>query len=265
MKIFFTVLAAIGLCTQLNTQLRAQTSPLTPTSAVTPAAGEVKSVPVKDEPHHHFERENPYIRLYSVAIPANSATLVHRHEKPYIFVAIGSAEFTNAVVGRPEVHSKMADGQSGYSPGGFAHQVKTDAGIPFNNIDVELLQSQGQPRNLCDKVVSQDFGQCDLSRADQSEGMSITPSFETDAVRVDRLQLKRGETHDEIHDHPGLLIMISGATVAVSRIPGVMTQFLKPGDSLWIPLGGQPKFNIDDGADAQLLLLTFKNNEQSAQ
>src|SRR5260221_13554669 len=129
MKIFFTVLAAIGLFTQL----RAQTSPLTSASAATPTASEVKSVPGKDEPHHHFERENPYIRLYSVAIPANSSTLFHRHEKPYIFVAIGSAEFTNAVVGRPEVHSKMPDGQLGYSPGGFAHQGKTDAGIPFNN------------------------------------------------------------------------------------------------------------------------------------
>jgi len=161
MKMIALFFAVAVLCTSVAAQA----------PATAPAIGEVKSVPVKDEPHHHFALENPYIRLYNVAIPANSSTLVHRHEKPYIFVAVGSAEFTNAVVGKEPVHSKMSDGEYGYSMGGFAHQVKTDAGISFNNIDVELLQPQGQPRNLCDKVVSQDFGQCDLSRADQPEGL----------------------------------------------------------------------------------------------
>lgn len=254
MRLISTLFAVIMLGARLGAQI--------PPDQQTPATaeGEIKSVPVKEEPHHHLVFENPYIRLYSVAIPANSATLVHRHEKPYIFVAIGSAEFTNAVAGKAPVHAKMPDGEFGYSAGGFAHQVKTDAGLPFNNIDVELLQPQGPPRNLCDRVVSKDFGQCDLSRADQPEGLSVTPSFETDALRVDRLQVKRGETRDDLHEHPGLLIMINGATVAVSRIPGVMTQFMKPGDTAWIPEGGQPKFTIDDGADAQLVLLTFKNN-----
>jgi quercetin dioxygenase-like cupin family protein len=220
-------------------------------------------VAMKDEPHHHLLWENPYVRLYRIEIPANTRSLLHKHEFPYISISQGANEYTSVVAGQPDIHKKRVDGEAGYSNGGVVHFIRTDAGLPFNMLDVDLLYPQGTARNLCDKVISQDFGLCDLSKADQSEGISVTPSFETDAVRVERLQIKRGETHDEIHEHPGLLIMVGGSTVAVSRIPGVMTQFMKPGDTVWIPRGGQPKFTIEDGADAQLLLLTFKGNEPS--
>jgi quercetin dioxygenase-like cupin family protein len=218
---------------------------------------------MKNEPHHHLLRENAYMRLYKIEIPANSVSMLHKHEFSYISIAQGANEYTSVVAGQPDTHKKKLDGEAGYANGGVVHFIRTDSGVPFNMLDVDLLQPQGKARNLCDKIVSQEFGACDLSKADQSEGISVTPSFETDAVHVDRLQIKNGETHDEIHEHPGLLIMVSGATVAVSRIPGVMTQFMKPGDTVWIPIGGQPKFTIEDGADAQLLLLTFKNNEPS--
>src|SRR6266436_2668806 len=111
------------------------------------------AVPIPKEPHHHLVFENSYVRVFRVSIPAHDATLLHQHDVPYIYVALGPADVINAVQGKPEAHLVMADGQVGYSRGGFAHIARTDAGSSFNNVTIELLHPQGEPRNLCDKVV----------------------------------------------------------------------------------------------------------------
>jgi len=47
----------------------------------------------------------------------------------------------------------MADGQVGYSPGHFATSPATNRPLPFNNVTIELLKPQGEPRNLCEKII----------------------------------------------------------------------------------------------------------------
>lgn len=249
MKLFTGLLTFAGCCALLHAQSPEHKTPTVTNQPVT----------LKDEPHHHLLFENPYTRVYHIEIPANSTSLLHKHEFPYISISQSSNEYTSVVAGQPDLHKKKMEGDEGYSDGGVVHFIRTDAGIPFHMLDVDLLQPQGKARNLCDEIVSQQPGPCDTSHTNPNEGMVIIPSFETDAVRVDRLELQRGETFDEIHNAPSLLVATGGATVAVSRVPGVMTQFLKPGDILWLPLGAQPKFNVEDGIEARLLLITFKN------
>src|SRR6266481_9565847 len=111
------------------------------------------AVPIPKEPHHHLVLENDYVRVFRVSVPAHGATLLHQHDVPYLYVALGPADVINAVQGRSEVHLVMADGQLGYSRGGFAHVARTDSGLVFNNVTIELLHPQGEPKNLCDKVV----------------------------------------------------------------------------------------------------------------
>src|SRR5258708_16563306 len=144
-------------------------------------------VPASSEPHHHLVLENPYIRALRVSIPKSDATLLHEHKAPYVFVSLGPADFSNEVAGKPAARVKMVDGQVGYSRGGFVHLVRTDADEQFNNITVELLHVQGEPRNFCDKIVPGDLGACDVSGDKPNAPIGTRPLMETDEIRVDAI------------------------------------------------------------------------------
>src|SRR6266446_5900637 len=111
------------------------------------------AVPISKEPHHHLVLENDYVRVFRVSLPAHDATLLHQHDVPYLYISLGPADVINAVQGRPEARIVMADGQLDYSPGHFAHIARTDSDIPFNNVTIELLRPQGEPRNICEKII----------------------------------------------------------------------------------------------------------------
>lgn len=68
-------------------------------------------------------------------------------------MSIGKAEFTKDVEGKPEVRVKMANGQLGYSKGGFSQIIRTEDETPFYNITVELLHPQENLHSDCAKVV----------------------------------------------------------------------------------------------------------------
>ena len=218
------------------------------------------AVPIPQEPHHHLVLENPYVRVFRVKVSAHEATLLHQHDVPYIYVALGAADVINAVVGKPEAHLVMADGQVGYSRGGFAHIARNESHAPFNNVTIELLHAQGEPRNSCEKIVPGNAGPCDLSRAAPGGGIIIRPLMETDEVRVDSFKVQRGEIIDAPHSLPGLLVNVAAAPVKIVGVPGRLAATLGAGESLWMPRNAQPEFIVKDFSEAQLLLLSFKDS-----
>jgi hypothetical protein len=197
------------------------------------------AVAVKDEPHHHLVLENSYVRVFRVSIPANDATLLHQHDLPYAFVALGPADFTNAVAGKPEVEAKLADGQLGYSRGGFAHIARTDHGIPFNNVTIELLHPQGEPRNLCLKVVDAPLGSCRAHSTSSSALVIKTiPAIETEEVQVDLVQVEsRNFSLGLTRKLSRLLVALNGAYLQV-EVSGQPARMIGPGESVWLPGDG---------------------------
>jgi hypothetical protein len=216
------------------------------------------AVPVAKEPHHHLVLENGNMHAFRVSIPANDTTLMHRHDLSYIYVSLGPADIINAVEGKQETHAKLLDGQVGYAKGGFAHIARTDFGIPFNNVTVELVGNQGEPRNLCERVVAGDRGKCDLSRDEATAPIRTRPIMETDGVLVESVTAQRGEHMDVSHAQPGLLVAVSGAPIKVVRAPGRNQETLHPGQVVWLPVSAQPQFIVEDGPESRLLLITFK-------
>ncbi|MGA2811193.1 MAG: hypothetical protein ABSG16_07325 [Candidatus Acidiferrum sp.] len=220
------------------------------------------SVDMAEEPHHHLLIDNSYVRAFGFSLPAGESTLLHPHNRPYLAVTLGPADFANDVVGKPEVRGKLSDGQVTYSRGGFAHLVKADAGLPFSNITVELLHAQGEPRNLCEKIVPGDVGACDLTGEQPGAPIATRPLFETDEIRVDSVVVRRnGDIVDQPHALPGLLIAVSGAPIQVARVPATRTQILHSGEVLWLPLKAEPKFTVEDGPEARLILISFKDTK----
>jgi hypothetical protein len=247
--LFFVLLFASLLGSSLGPPSRAQTP---------------DALDMTKEPHHHLRVENAYVRAFRFSLSTGDSTLLHLHSQPYVAVTLGAIEFTNAVSGKSEAHGRLSDGQVTYSRGGFAHTVRADSGAPFNNVTIELLRPQGEPHNLCEKIVPGDLGECDLSAAAPDALIATRPLFETDEIRVDSITVRRaGDQMDKPHPLPGLLVVVSGAPIKVARIPGIPTQVLHPGEMVWLPLQGEPKFTVEEGPESRLILISFKDGSSS--
>lgn len=86
-------------------------------------------------------------------LPGHDATLLHQHDLPYVYVPLGPADFVNAVAGKADVHVIITSGQVDYSPGGFSHRIRADAGPALDIIKIELLKPQSEPQNTCAEIV----------------------------------------------------------------------------------------------------------------
>jgi hypothetical protein len=204
------------------------------------------AVAVKDEPHHHLVFENSYVRVFRVSIPANDATLLHQHDLPYLFVALGPADVVNAVAGKAEARLVMADGQLGYSRGGFAHIARTDAGSSFDNVTVELLHPQGDPHNLCEKVIDGPLGACNEpapSGPATNSGARVPPFkarplFETSEVRAVSNTLETRSRYTHANSSFAMLFVVANDSELQIEFPGEPARSLHGGEVLWLDAGG---------------------------
>jgi len=228
------------------------------------------AVPVAQEPNHHKVFENSYVHVFRVTIPANQSSLLHRHDLDYTYVSLGPADIINAVQGKPEIHPKLVDGQVGYAKGGFAH-VATAVGIPFNNVTIELLHPQGQPRNLCDKVVE---GPLDCTPA--ADRLPQDPSlqrvadtfgqrrvFETNEILVTRFSSGLGHNFAQLQPQPARLLVVGNDSDLQVEIAGTRSKALHGGEVLWIPAGPNPKI-VPRSKVTRFLMIQFKDADAAA-
>jgi hypothetical protein len=226
--------------------------------AQTPATAPVA---LKDEPHHRLLFENEYVRAWAFGIEGHQATLLHNHDVPYFGVAVGAADFINAVTGKPESHVTLTDGQVNYSKGGFSHLVRTESDTPFRNLTIELVRPQGAARNRCVKVVADSPLDCPPTTASPL-GAATTLVFETDEVT-----LQSGEVAS--------IFRIAGADTQPARVLGVLDQSeltvetpgqppkkvqVHSGEALWLNAGTAATFvNTGPRATSHFVLVTFKD------
>jgi hypothetical protein len=233
------------------------------------------AVPIPKEPHHHLVLENSYVRVFRVSIPANDATLLHQHDVPYIYVALGPADVINAVAGKPEARIVMTDGQVGYSRGGFAHIARTDAGSPFNNVTIELLHPQGEPRNLCEKIISGPLNDCLNSDANKLPSDSPLTAlvratamkrlFETNEIQLESFSIALRENCSESGSQPARLLIVEDNSELQVDLPGEASKSLHSGEVLWLEAG--KKWTITTAGEKKLtrfLLLQFKDSATDA-
>src|SRR5947199_854840 len=79
------------------------------------------AVALTSEPSHHLVLENSKVRVLKVEVPPHSATLLHRHDRDYLFVSLGESQLTNEIVGKPPAPLQLKDGEVLFAKGGFAH------------------------------------------------------------------------------------------------------------------------------------------------
>ncbi|MGC2829133.1 MAG: hypothetical protein WB627_16180 [Candidatus Acidiferrum sp.] len=227
------------------------------------------AVPVADEPHHAHVFQNGYVQVYNVTVPPLDATLLYRHDLPYLFLALGATNSVNAVQGKPPMQLTLEDGATRYSPGGFAQVIRTDAGIAFHSITVVLVHPQASPHNIGDKGEDRPLGSCPQSSAAPTQNDQIPfeqelPCFETSEVRLEEVKVQGGKHYVEAApEMAALLIAMSNANLDVS-LGGEHTAFLHAGDVLWLPAGTARKVGDFLGTRSQFLLLSFKDSGAAA-
>jgi hypothetical protein len=223
------------------------------------------AVPVRNEPHHILVFQNDYVHAFNVTVPPLDATLLHQHDLPYIYLTLGTTDIVNAVQGQPEVHMTLEDGATRYSPGGFAHIARTDAGILFHNITVELAHPQYSPHNGGVKANDRPLGSCPRStgapkKDNQIPFEQVIPCFETSELRMDLVKVEGGK--DLVEGSPetaALLIAMSNANLEVS-LGGEHVAFLHGADVMWLPAGTARKVGDFLGTKSEFLLLSFKDS-----
>lgn len=214
------------------------------------------AVPIKDEPHHHLVLENSYVRVFRVSINANDATLLHQHDLPYTYVSLGPADFTNAVAGKPEVEAKLVDGQVGYSKGNFAHIARTDHGLPFNNVTIELLHPQGDPHNGCARVVAADPpADC---MATSPRAFFLQAQFDTSDIQAQIVTIGPKSKNTELATKHALLYVGLGKSEIQIQAKGKPAKKLSEGEVYWADDESEVTFDNPGSERAQLFAVVFK-------
>ncbi|HEX3532280.1 MAG TPA: cupin domain-containing protein [Thermoanaerobaculia bacterium] len=214
---------------------------------------EAPAVEITAEPSHHLAIENDQVRVFQVEVPPHAATLLHHHGHDYLFVTLGDAHFMNEVQGKASVEVKLADGETRFSPGDFAHVAKNLADRPFRNVTVELVQD-GKLRQAPSPWPPESEGSREFP------GGRIKVLFIHDGARVSEVELQPGATvPSHHHDGPHLVVAVSNLELR-SDFEGrgpVSTQ-LKSGDVKWQPGGYTHTLTNTGKSPARLVTVEFK-------
>lgn len=225
------------------------------------------AVALKDEPHHVLVFQNDYVRVYNVTVPSLDATLLHKHDLPYLYLTLGQTDVVNAVQGKPDAHLTLEDGATRYTPGGFAHLVRTESGIPFHNITIELVHPQNSPHNLGPNADARPLGACPVNNDPgnpQIPGEQAIPCFETDEVGLEMVHVEGWKAYeDKDPKAAALLVAMSNANLDVS-LAGEHAAFLHGGDVLWLSPGVARRIEDFLGIKSKFLLLSFKDSGTAA-
>jgi quercetin dioxygenase-like cupin family protein len=196
-----------------------------------PMLAATPEVEVTAEPSHHLVLENEYLRVFKVEVAPHAATLMHRHRHDYVFVTLGKSHVSNQVDGKAPVELNLADGDTRFVPGSFAHIARNLAETPFRNVTIEIVQDEP----LRSAPASWPEGSDETMFA----GGRTKVLFVKDGVRGSEVDLDAGATlPSHPHRGPYLLVAISALDLR-SDVEGMgpMPGKFKAGDIKWLPGG----------------------------
>jgi quercetin dioxygenase-like cupin family protein len=188
-------------------------------------------VELTSEPSHHLALENEFLRVFKVQIAPHAASLMHRHRHDYVFVTLGDSHVSNEVDGKAPVELKLADGDTRFVPGNFAHIARNLAETPFRNVTIEIVQDEkmrAAPSSWPEEPGEKTFA-----------GGRSKILFVKDGVRVSEVDMDAGATvPSHHHTGPHLLVAVSDLDVRSDvEAMGPMPGKFKAGDIKWLPGG----------------------------
>lgn len=218
------------------------------------SAASKEGVEAAEEPHHHQIIDNLRVRALEVEVPPHEATLLHRHDKDYVYVVLGAADITNAVVGKPEVKAHLVDSAVNFVEGPISHIATNVGNTPFRNFTLELKRKQGDVRIYYPSV---DAALADTSGSANSDGSKNI--LETDEMRVAAIKIAAGQIWTPSKsNHPRLFMRIDEMrNLTGQKEPKAPT--FPEGMLVWVPGGRKWSYPNYTKEDVRLVWLDFKN------
>lgn len=209
-------------------------------------------VEITAEPSHHLAIENEHVRVFQVEVAPHAATLLHRHRHDYFFVTIGDSHVSNEVADKPRVDLNLADGETRFVPGNFAHVARARGDRPFRNVTIELLQDE--KTRTAPSPWPMEGGDKEFP------GGKIKILFVRDGARVAMNELQpRATVPSHHHDGPHLLVAVSNLDVR-SDVDGMgpMPGKFKSGAVKWLPGGYTHTLTNTGTTVARFVTVEFK-------
>jgi quercetin dioxygenase-like cupin family protein len=177
-------------------------------------AQQAAPVEITAEPHHHLALENMFVRVFAVSVDPGQSTLLHRHGRDYLSIAIDDAQITNAREGAPPATVTFKQGDTRFTPAGLVHAITNTGSNPFLNSTIELLgptTNQKACTESCSIPVA-----CDS--ADKSACPSVTKLITADQWSVTLINLPPGAKYPQ-HTHLAnfLVVPLTDADVSVQN------------------------------------------------
>ncbi|MBW8874398.1 MAG: cupin domain-containing protein [Acidobacteria bacterium] len=222
-------------------------------AAINGVGAEAPAVELTAEPSHHLALENEQVRVFQVEVAPHASTLLHHHGHDYLFVTLGDARFTNEVQGKAPVEVKLADGETRFTPGDFAHTARNLADRPFRNVTIELVQDE-KLRQAPSPWPPEPEGNREFP------GGRVKVLFVHDGARVSEVELQPGATvPSHHHDGPHLVVAVSDLELRSDvEGRGPVSTRLKSGDVKWQPGGYTHTLTNTGKSPARLVTVEFK-------
>lgn len=99
-----------------------------------------KIVDIAHEAHHHFVYKSAQVIAWDVQVSPHTATLMHEHQRDYLYVTLGPAKITSTPYQGESTHLDLHDGQIRYTKGPLIHVASNDGPLMFHNVTIELTQ-----------------------------------------------------------------------------------------------------------------------------
>lgn len=216
-----------------------------------------KPVPISEEGHHHLVFENEYTRVFHVEVPPKQSTLVHQHDRDYVWVQIGSADIRNARRGSPSSEVRLKNGEVRFVKGKFAHKVSNLRDLPFVNVTIEIKKPSTRAFYGASwpGVTPKEPG---------AAGMSIATGFveQTSNIATDAVEARTWRTvgsgvgvTPQDSDHPRLLIALLPMKC---RCGGAQPTLLQPGEVAWIHKGTLAETSMLGSSGVMFVMVSFK-------
>jgi oxalate decarboxylase/phosphoglucose isomerase-like protein (cupin superfamily) len=163
------------------------------------------------------------VRVFKVEVPVGGRTLLHQHDRDYLFVTLGDSDVINARQDQPARELKLKDGDTGYTPGGFAHVAINHAKTPFRNVTIEIMKPQPDANPEPWQTLA-------------GAGMSVTQLVDNPRAHAELYELAAGAvTPRHHHQRPHLVVALNDASLETrveGKEPAQVAQ--KAGDVIWV-------------------------------
>ncbi len=215
-------------------------------------------IPLASEPHHHLAFQNSFVSIYDAKAVPGDSLLLHRHDNDAVAIAIGDQTVTVGLPGKPDVHSKNADGQVRMQRSGYVHSTHVEGDAPYHTVAIELHHPQTESRNLCAVVLAGQPLNCPDGLAKKTAAYIDQPQYESDQTRIRLVRVLPHQT-TKIGDgtHSELIVALDPCEVSTDTPDGLGRE-LRPGDYSWFDKGSAAGMFANKGdKEARYIELTF--------